>query len=160
PRLEKAEPPKPAVAANDQNIPAQVLQEIKRATVFVKVRAGQLAGSGSGFLIKTEGGTGYVVTNHHVIKPPVRPGRRGNPAPVPRITSVFNSGTGNEKSVPAQIVAADPARDLAVLKVAGVKDLPRPIDLNQQAEISETMPVFIFGFPFGEMLATSKGSPA
>jgi predicted Zn finger-like uncharacterized protein len=38
--------------------PAKDLDELKAATVFVKVNAGALRASGSGFVVKTEGNTG------------------------------------------------------------------------------------------------------
>ena len=47
-----------------------------------------------------------------------------------------------------------------MLKVGSVKERPKPIDYVHQPLLSETMPVYIFGFPFGKVLATSKGSPA
>ena len=58
------------------------------------------------------------------------------------------------------MLAADPDLDLAVLKVAGVKALPQPVDLDDDPKLTETMPVYVFGFPFGEVLATGKGNPA
>ena len=73
---------------------------------------------------------------------------------------VFNSGTKDEKVVAAEIVAADESRDLAILKVTGVKELAKPIDLAAKVELIETMNVYMFGFPFGERLSTTKGNPA
>jgi len=137
----------------DDPIPVKTLNELKGATVFVRVAAGPLSGSGSGFLVKVEGETGYLVTNHHVIEPP----RPGLPTAV---TAVFWSGTRKEQSAPAVVLAADALYDLAVLKVTGVKDLPAPIDLSQKVELIETMPVFMLGFPFGRALSTTKGNPA
>lgn len=121
-------------------------------------------------MIKVEGDTVYVVTNHHVIEPKVIqivPGRgRGPVGPIgprrgpmfgpvpgpmpgprgpsigltPRIivqtlknakaTVVLYSGTPKEEPRPAEVLAADPELDLAVLKASGVKELPQPIDLS------------------------------
>jgi len=50
--------------------------------------------------------------------------------------------------------------DLAILKVPGVKNIPRPIDCKEAVDCAETMPVYSFGFPFGDVLSTSKGNPA
>ena len=50
-------------------IPLDVLAAIKKATVFVKVQVQGRAFSGSGFVVKMDDGTAYVVTNHHVIEP-------------------------------------------------------------------------------------------
>ena len=141
-------------ARADDAIPIKTLDEIKSATVFIKVEAGSLKGSGSGFLMKVDGDTGYIVTNDHVISPPKQK------PPVTAISLVFWSGTKKEQTVAAQIVATDPSRDLAVLKVSQFKELPQPIDLSQKINLVETMPVYMFGFPFGQALATGKRSPA
>ncbi|HEV3163559.1 MAG TPA: serine protease, partial [Isosphaeraceae bacterium] len=146
-----------ASAYAEDKIPAQTLAEIKEATVFVKADLGQIEGSGSGFVIKTEGDNVYVVTNDHVISPPKSATRVAQPV----LSLVFKSGTKDERSVSAEVVASDPARDLAVLKASGLNPAPKPIDLREASEvITETMPVYIFGFPFGQALATSKASPA
>src|SRR5262249_29399483 len=118
---------------------------------------GALEGSGSGFLMQVDGDTGLIVTNEHVVVPPVPPRIKLPPAIV-RV--VFHSGRKNEMVVGAQVGAADPLRDLAVLRVKGVKDLPRPLNLAEKVDLIETMPVDMFGFPFGEALSTSKGTPA
>ena len=146
-------------------IPPQVLQQIKEATVFVKVQAGRDSGSGSGFVMHTQGETAYIVTNHHVVAAEeelIRPGRvRPVRVVVPvQVDLVFNSGTPREHINRAEIVATDSERDLAVLKVTGVKDLPRAIDIGFKPQYAELMPVLIFGFPFGELLSAGKGNPA
>jgi uncharacterized protein (TIGR03067 family) len=137
-------------------IPRATLQAIKSATVFIKVEAGPFAGSGSGFVILTEGQSGYAVTNDHVVTPP----RLNRPLPKPNVTLVFNSGAEGEQSVRAQVVAADAERDLAVLKYDGVKQQPVPVSFATTPALVETMPIYSFGFPFGKMLSTDKGNPA
>jgi hypothetical protein len=57
------------------------------------------------------------------------------------------------------VLADDADDDLAVLRVKGIKDPPRPIDLRANDQLIETMGLFIFGFPFGTKLATNKGNP-
>jgi S1-C subfamily serine protease len=177
----------------DTTLPVKTLNEIKDATVFVRVEKEKVVeASGSGFLVRVNGDTGYVVTNHHVVHlkvtverkvpvtvmpRPTSPGTlpsRTKPAaprptteyrtekvevdvPAPDITLVFGSGTKQERSMTAEIVASDPVLDLAVLKIKGITDLPKPINLKSP-EIRETMPVFIFGFPFGKGLAIGKGN--
>ena len=79
---------------------------------------------------------------------------------VDEVTVVFQSNTPQEQSLKAEVLAADPEVDLAVLKVPAVKNLPAPVDCKHNVALSETMPVYVFGFPFGQVLATSKGSPA
>jgi S1-C subfamily serine protease len=142
-------------APADDGIPAPVLADLKAATVLVKVRAGAAAGTGSGFLMQADGTTGLIVTNDHVVS--IAPAGRPHP---PVVHVVLHSGRQAERTVPAEVVATDPDRDLAVLRVRNVRDLPKPLDLAQEVKLSETMPVYVLGFPFGEALATSARSPA
>jgi S1-C subfamily serine protease len=153
---------------------SQVLKDLKGATVFIKVDAGKnLSCSGSGFLVRVDGDAGYVVTNHHVVNPeaemlkPVR-SRSGKTtvrtvkykAKNATITTVFHSGSKAERALTAEIIATDESRDLAVLRVHGPGEWPRPIVLERKAALVETMPVYILGFPFGEALSFNKGNPA
>jgi hypothetical protein len=172
----------PALASDDA-LSSATLSAIKDATVYVKVEHGETRASGSGFLVRTSGDTGYVVTNHHVVtltesvrhvsRPRVT--RSGRPLLIqpppsdrvvevvidnPIVTVVFSSGSRNERSFRGEVVASDAKADLAVIRVKGVKDLPPTIDPVRQAELSETIPVFALGFPLGQLLATGKGGPA
>lgn len=70
-------------------IPVATLKAIKEATVFVRVQAGAMQSSGSGFLMQADGEAGYVVTNQHVVVPPPEVKFTGKPA----VTLVFRSGT-------------------------------------------------------------------
>jgi S1-C subfamily serine protease len=169
PQAAIAKPPPMVAPAMEGTIPIAVLAEIKEATVFVKMDAGKISGSGSGFLIRVDGHTAYFATNDHVVTPPsttivamgrLKPRLVAVAAPKARISVVLRSGTAREQVLPAEVVAADPDADLAVLRVNGARDLPRPIDFSQQIALVETMPLFIFGFPFGKALATNKGNPA
>ena len=147
-----------ATPLHAQGIPPKTIKDLKAATVYIKVdlrdAAGPLPVTGSGFLVHAEGETGYVATNAHVVS--ILPGqtRKDNPK------IVFHSGTPAEKTMEGVIVANDPLRDLAVLKVSGMKDLPRPIPMDPSHEATETMTVYSLGFPFGGALAFSKGNPA
>jgi S1-C subfamily serine protease len=153
----------------DEGLPADTLKSLKAATVYVKVEAGRLQGSGSGFLLHTDKDTALLVTNHHVVRPlvtirrvlPRRPPQvvtmRINDA---RVSVVFNSGKKGERAFPAQVLAEDEKKDLAILKITGARDLPRAISTARPPELTETMPVYVLGFPFGKALSTSKGHPA
>src|SRR5262249_6818795 len=135
-------------------VPPEVLADLKAATVFVKVRYGKLQGSGSGFLMQANKDTALFVTNAHVVSPP--PGLK---ALQPEIEVVFHSGRKNEMVVPVQVVAADAERDLAILRARKVQNLPKPLDLSQKFKLTETMPIYMLGFPFGEALAATDGNP-
>jgi S1-C subfamily serine protease len=174
--LAEGPPPKDLEEARRvENHPtAKGLEELKAATVYVKVTAGTLRpSSGSGFVIRVEGNTGYIVTNEHVVNPrePIGSrGRRGGqpqPQPQPReaasppeVTLVFWSGTRQEQSCRAEVVAADPEQDLAVLKVTEFANLPRPLDIGGPTKLTETLPVIVFGFPFGAALVGNVGNPS
>src|SRR5262249_13879510 len=163
-------------------IEPKTLAAIKQATVFVKVEVKGLSGSasGSGFVVKVEGNSALIATNHHVIEPKVKievqpPGPKGKPKGSPPsltpntivttvkdtiLTVVFDSGTKAERSAAADVVAVDPQNDLAILRVHNVVNPPQPIDMAKPPKLAETMPVYSFGFPFGKALATSSGYPA
>jgi S1-C subfamily serine protease len=134
---------------------AKDLADLKAATVFIKVTAGTAHGSGSGFLIKSESTAGYVATNHHVIGPSIR-GRRAEAAGV---TVVFRSGTADERSYAGVVIADDPDNDLAIVKVMGVANLPKPVNLKP-ANLVETLPVVVYGFPFGTKLGVDAQNPS
>jgi S1-C subfamily serine protease len=166
---EPAEPAAPHAAKG--RLSPQALKDLKRATVYIKVSAGSLSSSGSGFLVRVEGDEGYVVTNHHVINPGAelqRPVRRDNRVELQTaiyrtknaaVTVVFFSGTKTERVLHADVIATDDFRDLAVLQVNGLGAWPRPITLDQKLELVEGMPVYVLGFPFGEALSFAKGNP-
>jgi S1-C subfamily serine protease len=174
----------PAAIAADGALAFQTLDTLKRASVFVRVEAGKELATGSGFLARVDGNTGFVVTNHHVIAPPrerviimqrppqripgsrlqtpgrttilVQPGGLVNPV----YSLVFNSGTPEEKTYPAQVVADDAQNDLAILRIQDPPAGATPIAMDLQTGLMETMPVFVLGFPFGEMLSSTNGNPA
>jgi S1-C subfamily serine protease len=161
-----------AAAASTDARPGDLVQQIKDATVFIKVRAGAAQASGSGFVLRVDGETVYVATNHHVVNPHLAGSEEEAGAQAtrihPRVTVVFRSGQGKqqEQLYNADVVASqrEGNRDLAILKVERVKNPPLPIVLDSTTEPTETMPVLIYGFPFGNidrMLgATTQGNPA
>jgi S1-C subfamily serine protease len=147
----------------EEGLSAKQLAELKAATVYLKLLGVGRAATGSGFLVHVHGNDGYVVTNEHVVSTPVRRARREGEqaAPPPQITGVLYSGTPQQRAVTAvEILARDPQHDLAVLKLPGVKDLPRPLNLRRTGELRETLQVFSFGFPFGQALAVGQANPA
>jgi len=167
-----------SIAIAQESIPADVLQKVKQASVFVKVSLGPLEYSGSGFVVQVDGESVFLVTNAHVVAKPdlqihgLPLGLRGRDALElrriqaavqnlePVVSAVFNSGTPDEQVVATQTVALDAERDLAILKVVKVRTVPTPIPLDISFRPTETTPVFTFGFPFGDSLSDSKGNPA
>src|SRR5438105_4150699 len=107
-------------------IPAKSLRELKLGTVFLRAKVAKTSGSGSGFLIHAEGKTGYLVTNWHVVHLPVNSGPAKKTTlifPATTIDAVFFSGTKDEVTYQAEIVASVPDEDLAILRVKDVKNL-------------------------------------
>jgi S1-C subfamily serine protease/regulation of enolase protein 1 (concanavalin A-like superfamily) len=150
-------PPAAKPPVNDpQPTTSEVVQRVKDATVYLKISAGSFEGSGTGFVVRVDGRAVYIATNDHVIR--TSRNEEGDPEDpkIPsRITAVFRSGepAGKEATLPARVVAFDREenRDLAVLRVDGMADPPVPIDLTRKAEPTETLPVLIHGFPFGDL---------
>jgi hypothetical protein len=151
-------------ARSDDSIAADTVQAVKRAAVFLRVEVGGKQGSGSGFVVQREGDRALLITNHHVIAGTSQGPKAGSDFPaIPantKVTVVFDSGTKTERSGQAEVLAADPRCDLAVLGVTGIKDLPEPIRYADPPKLAETMAVWTFGFPFGQALATSKRQPS
>jgi len=122
---------------------------LEDATVFLKVKAGQSRAAGTGFVIRSEGGTAWIATNRHVITPDLDDDQESKP----EIVAVFRSGKGpgQEQSLPAQIVAVDSAeelnRDLALLRVHGLTSSVIPIDPNKVTSPTLGMRYSAYGFP-------------
>ncbi len=132
------------------------LDEIKQATTYIKVEAGESLGSGSGFLIGVMEQEAFIATNYHVISRALttRPGA-SSPS---KISVVFNSGVpGTQLVLTARVLAFDPFADLAVLRVTTGAKMPKPIDPWQTPKLTETMEVRICGFPLGIGREMSEG---
>jgi S1-C subfamily serine protease len=143
--------------AAGQGLPPDQLKKIKAATAYIKVETAQMGGIGSGFLVKVDGPTGLIVTNDHVVTMKWKVG--GPNQPRPTVSVVFNSGTPTEWTAPAEVVAQDPDRDLALVRFKAPKTMPEPLTLAGPVRLPETTPVFVCGFPFGEMLAEGTKNP-
>lgn len=150
----KSEPAKTSAVMPNGSLNPEVLKKVKKSTLFLRVETGNGGvGTGSGFFAFEPG---IVLTNAHVV------GMLGDRSSAPRkIDAILNSGDKDEKTIAASVLDIDRSSDLAVLRLSGDSDdLPQPLAVNSARELLETQQVFIFGFPFGEMLATNKGNPA
>jgi serine protease Do len=92
---------------------------------------------GSGFIVHPDG---YVITNNHVIE-------RAR-----QITVELADG----RKLPAELVAADPEADLAVLKVKSDKPLPS-LQLGDSSDLMIGEPVIAVGNPLGYSHSVSTG---
>jgi S1-C subfamily serine protease len=153
--------------ASGQSLDRAVLEQLKDASVYIRVsQSGKVHSAGSGFVIRVDGDTALVLTNHHVAVPDASESPRGGNF---EVSVVFRSGSPTEQELPATLLGSifNETTDLALLEVKGVKQPPRPIPAEQTAvesEFFETMPVTALGFPLGEMIqgvvGRTGGNPA
>jgi S1-C subfamily serine protease len=87
--------------------------------------------TGSGFLIDTEG---HIVTNNHVVE---------------GATRVEVKLGSSDKTYTAEVVGADPATDVALLKVDAAADQLHPLALGDSSGVQVGDPVVAIGNPFG-----------
>jgi len=153
--------PSAPVASAPVGLPAGLVDRVKRATVFVQIlRRHHLDPSvedrvsGTGFLIS---GEGHVVTNWHVVSPLVENPEYPLPMAIAAIEVVLDAGTAEQRMLPARLLAADEDRDLALLAI-DVDDAPH-LELAPAAEVRETTPVWLAGFPFGPLFSVLQKGP-
>ncbi len=141
---------------------ANVVSRAKKATVYIKAIGPKVASTGTGFVVATSGNRVIVATNRHVVYPHVDVDRGESIAGAPKaqLGVVFRSGTPDQEERRATLLYADPSpdRDLAILEVNGVRDVPDPIDPFDHSQVSELTAVVIYGFPFGRQLEVSNTS--
>ncbi len=109
------------------------INNIYEAAVYIEVTEGRVGSSGSGFVYKVEGDSGYILTNYHVIEQ----GKKYN--------VVFSDG----KEVEATLVNGDMYYDIAILKVdsKNVIKIAKIAD-SSIVELGDT--VFTVGAPLGK----------
>lgn len=145
----------PLTTWSAQAIPPDILQHAMDATVLIKAervyQGAHVPSYGTGFFVHSDG---YLITNNHVIADEVGIRLYGKQHDVPtkilKLEVVIGSGTSEERSLPARVIARDKARDLALVKVrfhpTEVLDITRPADIRL------IEPVWVIGYPFGTYL--------
>jgi S1-C subfamily serine protease len=124
--------PAPAVPVNrPPSSVAGIAARDTPAVVMIKVNGN--AGTGSGFVISG----GYIITDNHVV---TLDGLVSNSS----LRVYFSDG----KSAAGQVIGRDPYSDIAVLKVAGLTDLPA-LSLGNSARVEVGDPVIAIGSPLG-----------
>jgi predicted Zn finger-like uncharacterized protein len=136
-----ADPASPSKGPMNPQLPPDLVQGVKKATVYVRATLadGNIA-QGSGFFGVEPA---IVLTNAHVVGM-LRPESR----PPQKVEVVLNSGTGDERSLAANVLGVDRNADLAVLRVEG-RELPPPLPVRSARNLQFTQQVYVFGFPFG-----------
>lgn len=98
--------------------------------------------SGSGFVYSTDG---LIVTNAHVVQ-------FGSGTNV-KITAIFSNGD----KIPAHVYAANPAADLALVKVDHYGKLPPPLELSRSSDVEAGQWAIAIGEPFALQDSVSVG---
>lgn len=113
---------------------SEAVENVYDAVVMIKnYQKDTYAGSGSGFVYKTDDKYGYVLTNYHVVEDASK-------------LSVLYS---DESEVPAEYLSGDQYLDLAVLKVSKDSVL-KVASLGKTSELSLGDTIFAVGSPVGE----------
>jgi putative serine protease PepD len=155
PVVPKAAAPTGSVAA----VSAKVLPSV----VKIQIKQGQQGEEGSGIVLSADG---LILTNNHVVaaanaRPApgsddqsgpfggLMPGGRapsgfGQNDAAPTATVTFSDG----KTVPFEVVGADPADDIAVIRAQGVSDLT-PIEIGSSKDLQVGENVVAIGSPLG-----------
>ncbi len=147
------------IGQSTQTVSLDTIDNIARSAVFLRadrvVKIEDFPSSGSGFFVHPDG---YILTNWHVVADQIEgylwDREREISAKVIRLTAVIDSGSLDERELPAKIIARDRKRDLALLKVNYRPDTYIDLNVIDDVRLGET--VWTAGFPFGDMLAMEK----
>jgi putative serine protease PepD len=118
-----------AATVTDGDSLASVVKAVQPSIVTVMVDGARSSSLGSGVIISSDG---LIVTNNHVI------------AADGTVSVRLSSG----RTVPAKVVATDPANDLALVQATGLSGLtPATFGTNDSVVVGDT--VLAFGAPLG-----------
>ncbi|WP_231699675.1 S1C family serine protease [Corynebacterium zhongnanshanii] len=118
-----------------------VAQKVLPSVVSIRVATPRSEGEGSGSIISNDG---LIMTNNHVVDGAER-GRS-------KIEVLTNDG----RTLPATVVATDPASDIAVIKADGANDL-QPISIGNSDDVQVGQAVVAVGSPLGLSATVTSG---
>jgi putative serine protease PepD len=107
----------------------QVYNDAKDSVAFVSAETSQGTATGSGFVVSSDG---KLITNEHVVD---------------GATSVTVKLGLNGKAQPAQVLAADASKDLALLKIDATNLRPLSFDDSSSVQVGDD--VYAIGNPYG-----------
>jgi 2-alkenal reductase len=134
--LTEDSPPSPAaaellaVAAAEEQVLIRLYERVSASVVNISVVTRRGAGTGSGFVLDTEG---HILTNNHVIEGAAQ------------ILVRFADDT----IVEAELIGADPDSDLAVIKVELPASQLKPVELGDSDVLRVGQRAVALGNPFG-----------
>jgi len=126
------------IVAAQENHLINLYEDTVESVVFIEVVTLQGRGSGSGFVWDEDG---HIVTNYHVIQGATS------------IIVKFFSG----REYRAEIVAFDPAADLAVIKLIDVEHDLVPIAIGESSDLRPGQTTIALGNPFGNEFTMTTG---
>lgn len=130
---EVSEPATQAVVPPTGPDTVEVAGRLLTSTVTIAYRSNTTGGTGSGFVIDTDG---HIITNNHVID--------GAADGAAQLMVEFTDG----ERVEATIVGRSPSYDLAVIRVRPTQELT-PVALGQSAQVRPGQGVMAVGAPLG-----------
>jgi serine protease Do len=128
------------LTGDDETSTADIVENAKGQTVLIKATSGQEGAGGSGFVLDAD--EGFVVTNYHVVNG----------------ADTFEVGV-NEDSRDAELVAAAPCDDIALLKVEDTDGM-RTMELTSQDDVKQGDDVVALGYPANASLQDNLTSTA
>ena len=145
----------PVAAAQDMGAAAE--EQVRRATVMVitEVPGSRQGGTGTGEFINRNG---LLLTNNHVVDPNhgkslEERARNFNRITLPNYKVVLDSGTEQERFLPATLLHQSESGDMALLQVEDGKgkplSTPHYLSFIPDGPLAESQKVWIFGFPGG-----------
>ncbi|MCG5430988.1 trypsin-like peptidase domain-containing protein [Mycobacterium sp. MYCO198283] len=132
-----ATPGVPAAAAAPQGSVEQVAAKVVPSVVKLEIVTGRAMSEGSGVVLSADG---LILTNNHVIDAANTRTTGGRP----ETTVSFHDG----RTAPFEVVGADPATDIAVVRAQNVSGLT-PIALGSSANVRVGQQVVAVGSPLG-----------
>ena len=129
--------PAQIVAVQEDHL-TSLYEDTVQSVVFIITNGNRGRGSGSGFVWDKDG---HIVTNYHVIQS------------ASRITVKFFNG----REYLADVVAFDPAADLAVIKLVDVEHDLTPITIGTSSSLRPGQTAIALGNPFGEEFTMTTG---
>jgi S1-C subfamily serine protease len=113
----------------------------KHATALVDVNIPLRRDNGSAFCVHP---LGYFVTNAHVVEYAKVDGD---------LKLVIDAGESSQRVVDARVLRVDSDTDLALLQLNKPIDGLVALEIGSSEDLLETMPIVVFGYPFGIALA-------
>ncbi|MFH2096564.1 MAG: trypsin-like peptidase domain-containing protein [Bacteroidota bacterium] len=151
----------PFIVGNAQNLQPGTVKSIKESCVFIKLKhkvaltGEEFETSGSGFFINENG---LIATNYHVVQPGLFVYSWFFPAPILEIRVYVNSGSAEHETFFAYVAAVDKENDLAILAPFEARNV-NPLSLYPSDSLYESLPIWVFGYPFGEKFTVLQRGP-